>query len=60
MIACDIHPVNNLRVLDELRNRFGADDEQVADWFRHWVGETFHALEKLLSSSGDTGRVLPW
>ena len=56
MIACDIHPVNNLRVLDELRNRFGADDEQVADWFRHWVGETFHALEKLLSSSGDTGR----
>ncbi|TIM80249.1 MAG: maleylacetoacetate isomerase, partial [Mesorhizobium sp.] len=35
MIACDIHPVNNLRVLTSLRTLFGAGDEDVANWFRH-------------------------
>ena len=55
MIACDIHPVNNLRVLDRLRSRYGADDVEVADWFRHWVNETFRPLEQLLSESAHTG-----
>lgn len=55
MIGCDIHPVNNLRVLNELRSRFGADDAAVADWFRHWVAETFAPLETLLAESPDTG-----
>ena len=40
MIACGIHPLGNLRVLADLRTRFGADDAAVADWFRHWVTET--------------------
>ncbi len=56
MIGCDIHPVNNLRVLNELRRRFGADDAAVADWFRHWVGETFRPMEKMLAESPETGR----
>jgi maleylpyruvate isomerase len=56
MIACEIHPVNNLRVLAELRSRFGQDDAGVADWFRHWVRETFEQLESILASSGKTGR----
>ncbi len=56
MIACDIHPINNLRVLNALRSRFGADETAIADWFRHWVNETFEPLEKLLSGDPRTGR----
>jgi maleylpyruvate isomerase len=55
MIACDIHPLGNLRVLNALRSRYGADDSEVADWFRHWVNETFRPLEAILSSSAETG-----
>ncbi|AGB46080.1 maleylacetoacetate isomerase [Mesorhizobium australicum WSM2073] len=55
MIACDIHPVNNLRVLASLRTLFGAGDQDVANWFRHWVNEGFGPLEKLLTASPETG-----
>lgn len=55
MIACDIHPINNLRVLNALRTRYGADDTEIADWFRHWVNETFAPLEKMLAESPETG-----
>jgi len=55
MIACDIHPVNNLRVLNALRSRYGADDTEIADWFRHWVNETFRPLERMLAENPDTG-----
>lgn len=55
MIGCDIHPLNNLRVLNELRARYGADDADIADWFRHWVNATFRPLEKILAESPDTG-----
>jgi maleylpyruvate isomerase len=55
MIACDIHPVNNLRVLTSLRSVFGAGDQDVINWFRHWVNEGFQPLEKLLSASPETG-----
>ncbi len=56
MIACEIHPVNNLRILNALRSRYGADDAEIGDWFRHWVNETFQPLEAILSASPDTGR----
>lgn len=56
MIACDIHPVNNLRVLAALRRRYGAGDDEIADWFGHWVRQTFEPLETMLSESADTGR----
>ena len=56
MIACDIHPANNLRILTELRMRFGASGDDVAYWFRHWVSETFRPLEKMLDESPETGR----
>jgi maleylpyruvate isomerase len=55
MIACDIHPVNNLRILTSLRALYGAGDEDIANWFRHWVNETFEPLEKILASSVETG-----
>jgi len=54
-IACEIHPVNNLRVLNDLRTRFGADDEAVGAWFRHWVAETFGPLEEWLAADSATG-----
>ena len=56
MIACDIHPLNNLRVLTSLRNVFNAGDQDVANWFRHWVNETFQPLERILASSPETGK----
>ncbi|MER9231188.1 maleylacetoacetate isomerase [Mesorhizobium sp. M0622] len=54
MIACDIHPVNNLRVLTSLRTLFGAGDQDVANWLRHWVNEGFQPLEKILDSAPET------
>lgn len=56
MVGCDIHPVNNLRILNALRDRFGADDTAVAEWFRHWVGETFRPLERLLAENSHSGK----
>jgi len=47
--------VNNLRVLTSLRTFFGAGDEDVVNWFRHWVNEGFQPLEKILASSPETG-----
>ncbi|ESZ25130.1 MULTISPECIES: maleylacetoacetate isomerase [unclassified Mesorhizobium] len=55
MIACDIHPVNNLRVLTSLRTLFGAGDEDIANWFRHWVNEGFQPLEKIMASAAERG-----
>ncbi len=45
-IACEVHPLNSLRVLGFLRSEYGTDDAGVTTWFRHWVEETFEPLEK--------------
>lgn len=55
-IAVDVHPLNNLRVLNRLRSQFGADDDAVKDWFRHWVSLEFEALERRLASEPETGK----
>jgi maleylacetoacetate isomerase len=47
-IACDIHPLNNLRVLKYL-TRMGIGQEQRDDWYRHWVTEGLEALEAMAS-----------
>lgn len=44
-IACDIHPLNNLRVLNYLRQQLGQNDDGVNTWYRHWVSEGFRGLE---------------
>jgi len=49
LVACEIHPLNNLRVLKRLRGSLRADDAQVADWYRHWCNEGFQALESALA-----------
>lgn len=50
IVACDIHPINNLRVLQYLQHTFHIDDVQKMDWYRHWVHEGFTAIEPLLSN----------
>jgi maleylpyruvate isomerase len=51
VIACDIHPIDNLRVLNLLRSQFNADDEAVAKWYRHWVDAGFAALEAMVAGA---------
>ena len=46
IVAADIHPVNNLRVVNALRREFGASDEQVGAWTRRWIAAGFAALEQ--------------
>ena len=50
MVGCDIHPINNLRVLNKLRSDYGADEEKIAAWCRDWIGLGFAALESLLAA----------
>ena len=45
-VACDVHPLNNLRVLNYLRSPLGQTDEAVKTWARHWIAVTFRALEE--------------
>lgn len=45
MIACDIHPLNNLRVMNYIKTEFGADP--TGDWYTHWIHEGFRAAEAL-------------
>ncbi len=46
-IAADIHPLNNLRVLKRLKAQFGAEQDAIDDWYRHWIGEGLDALEQM-------------
>ena len=48
-IACDIHPLNNLRVLQYLENTLRQDEATRATWYRHWVTRGLESLENLLS-----------
>ncbi|MDB5715501.1 MAG: maiA [Sphingomonadales bacterium] len=51
-VACDIHPLNNLRVLRQLDDGLGVPQAKRDDWYRHWVEEGFKALEKMAAGSG--------
>jgi maleylacetoacetate isomerase len=54
-IACDIHPINNLRVLNYLTKTLGVSDDAKNQWYRHWVETGLNAIERLLGD-GKTGR----
>jgi maleylacetoacetate isomerase len=54
-IACDIHPLNNTRVLAYLKNVLKASDAQHDEWYRHWILEGFRGIEGMLKTGG-TGR----
>ena len=50
-IACDIHPLNNLRVLQYLKNSLGQEQLKVDEWYHHWIHQGFNAIEKQLKQS---------
>lgn len=52
-IACDIHPLNNLRVLNYLKGPLAQPRPAVDAWYAHWVGEGFRGLERLARRHGD-------
>ncbi|MCF8178151.1 MAG: maleylacetoacetate isomerase [Sulfuritalea sp.] len=54
-IACEIHPLNNLRVLTYLSKTLGISDEQKNTWYRHWVETGLAAVESMLRDNVDTG-----
>lgn len=52
-IVSDIHPINNLSVLTRLREQFGADENGIGLWYRHWIATGFSALNQMLPAHGD-------
>ena len=56
IIACDIHPLNNLAVLLYLKDRLGIEEQRRTEWYRHWVADGFGGIEPLLRDSPETGR----
>ena len=55
LIACEIHPLNNLRTLQHLRRSLGQNEEQIASWYRHWVADGLGRLELVLVNTDGTG-----
>jgi maleylacetoacetate isomerase len=55
LVACDVHPLNNLRVLKYLEQNFGITPEQKLAWIRHWIVAGFDAIETRLANDGRTG-----
>ncbi len=56
IVACEIHPLNNTRVLRYLKERLGAGQEAQDAWYRHWIDTGLSALEERLSQERETGR----
>lgn len=51
LVACDVHPLNNLRVLQYLKESLKVVPDEVSKWYHHWICEGFTALEKLLAKT---------
>ncbi|MGH8199944.1 MAG: maleylacetoacetate isomerase [Steroidobacteraceae bacterium] len=55
-VACDMHPLNNLRVLNYLRSPLGQEQAVVDTWYRHWIAEGFRGLEEEAKRASGDGR----
>src|ERR1700740_1309229 len=55
IVACDIHPINNLRVLRYLLHELGHDEPAIAKWYNHWIAAGFQAFEAVLAQDTWTG-----
>lgn len=55
LVACEIHPLNNLRTLTYLRRNLGQNEAQVSDWYRYWIADGLAKLEAELA--GQAGRL---
>ncbi len=56
VVGCDIHPVNNRRILEYLRKQLGCDEAAVLAWCQTWIGAGFDALEAMLAADPRRGR----
>ena len=54
-ICCDIHPLNNLRVMQYLKGELEVSEEQYSDWYAHWISEGFKAAETTAAAFADAG-----
>jgi maleylacetoacetate isomerase len=52
VVACDIHPVNNLRVLNYLRRNIAVNEDKVVQWYAHWISSGLASLNELLDRHG--------
>ena len=55
LVACEIHPLNNLRTLQHLKRALGQNEDQVNAWYRHWIADGFAKLEADLNRSDNGG-----
>jgi maleylpyruvate isomerase len=55
IVGCDVHPINNRRILEYLRKHFGANEDAINAWCATWITDGFHAYEALLAA--DTRRI---
>jgi maleylacetoacetate isomerase len=56
LIACEIHPLNNLRTLQYLRRQLGQDEQGIKTWYSHWIDDGLAKLEAELAASKATGK----
>lgn len=56
IIACEIHPLNNLRTLKYIKKAYALDDEGVNTWYRHWIADGLGMLESYLRAERRAGR----
>ena len=56
LVACEIHPLNNLRTLQHLRRALGQNEEQIKAWYLHWIADGLTKLEAELAQTKGTGR----
>jgi len=56
LIACEIHPLNNLRVLQHLKRVLGQNEEQINAWYRHWIADGLTKFEADLVTGGTSGK----
>jgi maleylpyruvate isomerase len=55
IVGCDIHPINNRRILQTLRKQFGANEDAINAWCGHWISEGFDAYEALIAADTTRG-----
>ena len=56
LVACEIHPLNNLRVLQHIKRNLGQDEEGINTWYRHWIAEGLAKFEADLTRTAGTGK----
>jgi maleylpyruvate isomerase len=56
IVGCDIHPINNRRILQTLRKQFGANEEAINAWCGTWISAGFDAYEALIAADASRGR----